>query len=91
MIPYSWRTPKPIPRDPRPYRRIAPHIRGRVFFMHHGRHRRIWGMEVVNTHTGKVLASDNCSDYRSIVDLCNEVTAVARAAWFWEFRRREVQ
>lgn len=95
---WSWiqpeRKPTPIPyvHDPRFYRRIAPHIRGRVFPLHKTRWGdQVWGMKVVNTRTGQVLATDNCANYQSIANLADEVTAIHRAAWFWDIRRKAVQ
>lgn len=51
----------------------------------------MWNMEVVNTRTGKVLATDNCSNLTALVDLCAEATACARATWFWSFTKRAVR
>lgn len=85
--------PKPYVRDPRPYSRTAPHIRGRVFRMDHKTNRGdwMWGMEVVNTSTGQVIASDNCANRQAVVDLAEEATAIARAAWFWSITRKKVR
>lgn len=92
---WSWvkAEPKPIDRDPRFYGRVAPHIRGRVFRVTPGykRRRALWGMEVVNTHTGKVLASDNCTHLPSLIAECDEATACARAAWFWSFKPKDLR
>ena len=95
----TWRVPPkrtPLPeytgRRPRPYGRTAGHIRGRVFLIRpacRDRHA-LWGMEVINTRTGDVIASDNCTIREAIVDLCDEATAAARAAWFWSFTKKKV-
>lgn len=78
-------------RDPRPYANTAGHIRGRVYRMHKNSVGHwMWGMEVINTHTGEVIASDNCSVREAIVDLADEATAAARAAWFWSFSKKKV-
>ena len=97
MAPWTWRPAKPARpvyqgRDPRPYANTAPHIRGRVYRMHKNTVGDwMWGMEVINTRTGQVLASDNCSIREAIVGLCDEATAVARATWFWGLRRKDVR
>jgi hypothetical protein len=98
MSPWGWevvrKKPKPIPPDPGPpYRRIAPHIRGRVF----STKRRtsygdmMWGMEVVNTNTGKVLVTDNCADLDRLLRECHETVAAARGAWMFEFRQKDLK
>lgn len=79
-------------RPPRRYSLTASHIRGRVFRMGHKTTLGdwMWGMEVINTSTGQVIASDNCADYAKILDCCDEATAAARAAWFWSFTPKKV-
>jgi hypothetical protein len=83
----------PPKRSKRPYAHTAGHIRGRVYRM--GYKTRLgdwmWGMEVINTTTGQVIASDNCADLASLVDLCDEATAAARAAWFWSYSPKKVR
>ena len=78
--------------------RTAQHIRGRVFVMRpRGEHYRrglvqtLYGMEVINTNTGRVIASDNCTSWDALIAVCIEATAVARAAWFWGYDRKAVR
>lgn len=76
-----------------PFARDARHIRGRVFAIRGRRTSfgdQMFGMEVVNTLTGKVLIDDNCADYQRLVASCHEATAVARGAWFYSLRKRDV-
>lgn len=67
-----------------PYANVAPWIRGRVFKVGP-----TWHMEVVNTATGKVLASDNTNNHATILTEAQRVTAVARGTWDHQIRRRD--
>lgn len=79
-------------RGSRPYSRTADHLRGRVYRMERNSVGDwMWGMEVINTRTGDVIASDNCSIREAMVDLADEATAAARAAWFWSFSKKMVR
>ena len=77
------------------FRGIAPHIRGRVFVLRTLRPQRargsrrtvLYGMEVTNAHTGKVIASDNCTDLAKLVTLAHEATAAARGAWTFNIKQ----
>lgn len=100
MAMYSWAAPPKLKsykrvyegRDRRPYARTADHIRGRVYRMHKNSVGDwMWGMQVVNTRTGQVIASDDCSIYQAVVDLCDEATAVARGTWFWGLTQKQVK
>lgn len=73
-----------------PYAKTAPHIRGRVFVQKRGT-RPHYAMEVINARTGAVLASDDCSRLDRIVELAHEATAVARGAWFWDYKRKALK
>lgn len=84
LRPY-WLGPKVEP-NPRPYARTAPHLRGRVF-----KSGGTWHMQVVNTSTGDVLASDNTNNYYVMAEEAVVATASARAAWMFEFKRKELQ
>lgn len=87
--------PKPQPRHPRPYSLTAGHIRGRVFLIRPAGVGRtglaLWGMEVVNTSSGQVIASDNCTVHETILAICEEATAAARATWFWSYTPKKVR
>lgn len=90
----TLRRPSAAPARQRPpFARTAPHIRGRVFVMRPATRRMatLYGLEVRNTRTGKVLVTDNCTSLASIVDECHEATAAARAAWFFTFRQKDVR
>src|SRR5690349_11189093 len=100
MAMYTWASlskPKPYKRvyegrNSRPYARTAGHIRGRVYRQHRNSVGDwMWGMEVINTRTGQVIASDDCSIHQAMVDLCDEATAVARATWFWGLKQKRVR
>lgn len=67
------------------FARTAPHIRGRVF-----KWRGTWHMQVINTHTGKVLASDNTNHRQTIADEAHRATAAARGAWTFALRRKDL-
>lgn len=76
------------------FRDIAPHIRGRVFVRHRPSLQPIVCFEVINTRTGRVLASDNValhtrygSGLPKIVRACHEAVAAARGAWTYDLRR----
>lgn len=73
------------------FSRTASHIRGRVFVQRRRTtvargYRTHYGMEVVNTRTGKALITDDCADLARLVDGCHEATAVARGAWFYSIK-----
>lgn len=71
---------------PRPgYIGHAPHLRGRV--------RKVgpqWVMEVVNNHTGEVIARDDCRLWQVSLDGANAMTGAARGAWTHGLRRKDV-
>lgn len=80
---------RPLPREERstrPYANVAPHIRGRVF-----KRGKTTFMQVVNTSTGRVLASDNTNCWDSIVHQAHEATAIARGAWTYALDRKELR
>jgi hypothetical protein len=65
-----------------------------VFIMHGQRTitgKQMFGMEVVNTRTGRVLASDNCCVLADLVDLAHEATGAFRGGWFWSIRPKDVR
>lgn len=70
------------------YSHTGSHIRAKVF---RDRHRKTWALEVINTSTGEVVATDDCVVYETIADLAVEAVGVYRAAWFWGIRRRDVR
>lgn len=77
----------------RRYARMAPHVRGRVFLLRppSSDRRALWGMEILNGNTGRVLATDSCTELGSLIALADEATAVYRAGWFWSVRKKDVR
>lgn len=86
------RVVEPPPSGP-PFATVARHIRGRVFVLTpaNGRRATLYGLEVRNERTGRVLATDNCTHLGRLVDECHEATAAARGAWLFNFRRKDVK
>lgn len=80
------RKPPPVPEERVPFAKTAPHIRGRVY-----RRGKTWFMEVVNTNTGKVLASDNTNDRLKMLNQCHEAVAVARGTWTYHLRWKDTR
>lgn len=78
---------------PKEYRRTAQHLRGRIYSLGPSsvRGRNKWALEVVNTKTGAIVATDDCTDWHNLIDLADHATGAARAAWFWDFRRKDVK
>lgn len=70
-------------RESVPFQKTAPHIRGRVF-----KRGPTWHMQVINTRTGVILASDNTNSYAVMRDEARAATAAARGAWIYNFRQR---
>ncbi len=78
----------------------APWIRGRVFpkerlniWNYEGRLSRTmlsYGLEVVNTHTGKVLVTDDSTNLSALMDECRVAVIAARLAWFYGIEQVDV-
>lgn len=73
------------------YKTTAPHIRGRVYKRADRFSGNVWELEVINTKTGKVLATDNCSVYETLADLSIEAVGAYRAAWFWGISKKDTK
>lgn len=74
-----------VPPDVRPYATHGRHLRGCVF-----KRNGTWHMQVINTSTGDIIASDNTNNYYVIAAQAAVATASARAAWSFSFRRKEL-
>lgn len=93
MSGWTWYAPSgtntPTSRPPQEspgYIRTAPHLRGRV-----RKEGRLWFMDVINTHTGVVIATDNCIVWRKTIDGANHMTAAARGAWTHAYRQKDLR
>lgn len=74
------------------YHNHGTHIRGRVFTLERLRDGSFcWAYEVINTHTGKVIASDNTADFTQISFLAHQAVAVCRGAWNHELRWKDLK